>query len=384
MTVISLIGWAIILLHLPHFSMFANMELFVFLGLCILASNTFIQFKSGMAMTLTSPVTIFLLLSTDMNTTLFISVIGIASFQIRNRRGFARTIFNVAQLTISTYLTGLFLYLFHNGQVILPDDFIYIGPAIMIFELANMLFVSIAIAFRNAEPLKLVLISSLQESQVGMPLYLANGLIMYICYTAYGLWGLTLVIIPLFSVNWLLKASKNADQHKEDAYLCPTTKLKNKRCLNEWLENEFYTVVRHDANISFILIDIDDFKHVNDRFGHDVGDHVLTEFGQLLRENLRDTDLIYRYGGEEFVVILPGFPEEQAHTVIERLRSLVHEHAFTGGQLRVTFSAGIASLDSGLLYDRKMNAADEMIRRADKAMYTAKQSGKNQTRFYNH
>lgn len=384
MTVISLIGWTIIFLHTPHMSQFTSIKYLVFLGLCLLASNSSIQFKSGMEMTLTSPVTIFLLLSTDMNTTLFISLIGIISFQILHRRGAARTIFNVGQLTISTYLTGLFLYLFHDGTVKLPGDFIYIVPAIMIFELANMLFVSIALAFRNNEPLKEVLIAGLKESQVGMPLYLANGLIMYICYTAYGIWGLTLVIIPLFSVNWLLKASKNADQHKEDAYLCPTTKLKNKRCLNEWLENEFRAVVRNDANISFILIDIDDFKHVNDRFGHDVGDQVLTEFGQLLRDNLRDTDLIYRYGGEEFVVILPGFPEERAHTVIERLRNLLQQHGFANGELQVTFSAGISSLDSGLLYDRKMNAADEMIRRADKAMYTAKQSGKNQTRFYNH
>ena len=222
------------------------------------------------------------------------------------------------------------------------------------------------------------------DSKVALPLYLTNGLIMFICHEAYGLWGLALIIVPLFSVHWLLKASAKADFHKENSYICPTTKLKNRRCLNEWLEHDFPTTVDVDTNISFTIIDIDDFKNINDRYGHEIGDRVLEEFGNLIRTNIRDTDLIYRYGGEEFVVILPGFPEESSNVVIERLHETIRQHSFSDLELNITFSAGISSLDKGLLNDTNMNTANELIRRADMAMYVAKQSGKNQTQFFKH
>lgn len=384
-TLISIIGWAIILFHLPDFSTFHQPDLWLFLVLCIVASNVAIEFQSGMRMTLTSPVTIFLLLAVDLNTTLFISTIGMISYQALQSRDSERFFFNIAQLSLSLTTTGIFLYTFYNGTVRLPQDFVTIVPAILIFEFVNLSLVSIAIALRNKEPLKEVYISGLKESQVGMPLYLANGLIMYICYKAYGMWGLVLVIIPLFSVIWLLQAAKSAHQHKHDAHICPTTLLKNKRCLNEWILCHFQNTIRTDHTISFILIDIDDFKRINDNYGHETGDQVLTEFGQLVQNNIRDTDLIYRYGGEEFVVILPGFPEDRADHVIERLHNVLKDYSFCGElDLKITFSAGIASLDQALLNDSNMNTADELIRRADMAMYSAKQSGKNQTRFYKH
>lgn len=335
-------------------------------------------------MTLTSPVTIFLLLILDMKLTLVIGSIGILTYQLAFKRGLLRTLFNIAQINIGTYVTGSFLYMFFHGTINLPEDFIYLIPAVLIYEFLNLLLVGIAIALKDNEPIGKVYLAGLKDSQIGMPLYLANGILMFICYQATGFWGLLLVVIPLFSVNLLLQVSQKADMHKENSYICPTTHLKNKRCLNEWLEKEFPNVIRTDHSICFILIDIDDFKKVNDLFGHDVGDQVLTELGALIKENMRESDLVYRYGGEEFVVILPGFHEDHAQLVIERLRTLVRSYSFANGKLNITFSAGIASPDSGLLHDVNLNMADELIRRADMAMYSAKQSGKNQTQFYRH
>lgn len=335
-------------------------------------------------MTLTLPVTIFLLLTLDLPMTLIISAIGIASFQLVTRRDPMRFLFNVGQLSIGIFLTGKFLYLFYHGTFRLPNDFAYIIPSLIIYEFINLLLVSVAIGLKNNESIGEIFVAGAKDTQVGMPLYLATGLIMHICYTTNGFWGLLLVIIPLYSINLLLQASKNADMHKENAYICPTTHLKNKRCLNEWLAKDFPGVIKNDQSICFILIDIDDFKKVNDVFGHEVGDQVLTDFGTLIKENLRDTDLIYRYGGEEFVIILPGFLEDHAQRVIDRLRAIVHNYSFADGKLHITFSAGISSPDHGLLHDINLtnNMADELIRRADKAMYSAKQMGKNQTQFY--
>ncbi len=383
-TIISIFGLAIIFLHLPKWSMFTQHEIFYFLALCIIASNSSIEFKSGIKMTMTSPVCIFVLLILNINMAVLMGSIGVLSYHIFTRRRLEKCIFNIAQFTISIFLAGTFLYRFYDRNLNLPGDFLYIIPAIIIFEVTNLLLVSRAISFKMNESFKQTLIDGLKESQVGLPLYLSNGLIMYICYQAYGLWGLALIIIPLFSVTWLFKASKRADEHEENAYICPTTRLKNRRCLNDWLEREFPNTVQNDPNISFILIDIDDFKRINDQFGHDVGDQVLGEFGDLIRNNIRDTDLIYRYGGEEFVIILPAYNKAGANVIIERLRETVTDYTFSNGKLNITFSAGIATLDSSLLNDDNMNTGNELIRRADMAMYSAKQSGKNQTQFFRH
>ncbi|AZR73656.1 hypothetical protein BBF96_09815 [Anoxybacter fermentans] len=379
---VSIIGLIIILLNTPNLSQFLQFDVLLFLILCIIASNTSIQFKNGLYMTLTLPVSFFLLLSLNLSMAIYIGGLGILSFQIINKRGIKHTFFNIAQFAIAIFLTSTFLNLFYDGTVNLPEDLFYLIPSVLIFEAINSILASIPISFETGQPFKYVLLQNIRESQIGMPLYLTNGLIMFICYQAYGLWGLSLVIIPLFSNNWLLKVSKNADLHKEKSYICPTTGLKNRRCLDEWLENEFPKVINYNSTISFILIDIDDFKKINDQYGHNIGDQVLKEFGRLIKENIRDTDLIYRYGGEEFVIIFPGFQEEQANVVVERLHKIINKHSFTNERIKVTFSAGIAGLNSRLLNDNNMDTASELLRRADMAMYSAKQSGKDQTHFY--
>lgn len=382
-TFISIIGLTIILLNLPEWSMFKQGEILYFIFLCILASNTAIQFKSGINMTLTLPVSIFLLLICDLNIAIVIGSLGVLSYHIFTKQSLEKVLFNISQYTISIYLSGSFLHLYYERTLNLPGDFLFIIPVILIFEVCNLILVSGALALKSAQPFLEVLISGLKEPHIALPLYLSNGLIMFICYQAYGIWGLAVIIIPLFSIKWLLHASASVEIHKENSFLCPTTKLKNSRSLNEWMKNKFPKVIYHDQRISFILIDIDNFKQINDRYGHEKGNQVLAEFGELIKEQIPETDLIYRYGGEEFVIILPSYNDEQAYQIIERFRKMSSQHLFSGHQ-QVTFSAGIATLDVNLLNDRNLDTANELLRRADMAMYSAKQSGKDQTKFYQH
>ena len=122
------------------------------------------------------------------------------------------------------------------------------------------------------------------------------------------------------------------------------------------------------------MLDIDFFKHINDNYGHDAGDEVLKEFARRLSLNVRAIDMACRYGGEEFVVLMPETDEADALMVAERVRSQVADVPFvlsTGGSLDVTVSVGVAT-SRGL-----GDAPEGLIRRADAGVYEAKQSGRN-------
>ena len=130
-----------------------------------------------------------------------------------------------------------------------------------------------------------------------------------------------------------------------------------------------------EAPLTIAVIDMDHFKVINDRCGHATGDFVLKEFARLGREALRDSDVLGRWGGEEFLVIMPDATLESALASLERMRTLVCAIRLpaSGAGLRVTLSAGLASgLSSGSL--------DEVIARADAALYAAKNEGRNLVR----
>jgi diguanylate cyclase (GGDEF)-like protein len=128
--------------------------------------------------------------------------------------------------------------------------------------------------------------------------------------------------------------------------------------------------------MSVLMVDIDHFKQINDEHGHLVGDIVLRDVARVMREALRTVDAVGRYGGEEFMIILPHTPREEAWKTAERLRQKVADHAFTssrkGAGLHVTVSVGVASYPS-----EKVDTPSALIRAADEALYRAKEKGRN-------
>ncbi|WP_187648150.1 diguanylate cyclase [Nitrosophilus labii] len=153
------------------------------------------------------------------------------------------------------------------------------------------------------------------------------------------------------------------------------TKLYNRYYLEEIASKEFNKAKRHGYPLSVVMIDIDNFKDINDNYGHDVGDIVLKDFARILQINLRESDFLFRFGGEEFLILMPFTTNKDAKKVIERIR-----RALSGkGGLKVadktiyyTFSAGISQ------YSNEKSVM-ELIKKADKMMYLAKQKGKNRT-----
>jgi two-component system cell cycle response regulator len=128
-----------------------------------------------------------------------------------------------------------------------------------------------------------------------------------------------------------------------------------------------------------MLMDLDKFKSVNDTYGHDAGDAVLKEFAQRLRENVRGIDLVARFGGEEFIAILPDTDTESAYSVGERLRKAVEATKFKlpgkGGELAVTVSIGISSTTTCNIDQ------NQLIKLADEALYVSKNEGRNRITF---
>lgn len=148
----------------------------------------------------------------------------------------------------------------------------------------------------------------------------------------------------------------------------PMTKLFNRRALIEATEKEISRVIRHQLAMSLVILDIDHFKTVNDTYGHDIGDSVLIRFAQFLQSNSRKENLVARWGGEEFVIVVVEGELEDAKEFASQLLDDITKVDFSPVP-NVTFSAGVAS------YKPNELLAD-LVARADKALYLAKNSGR--------
>jgi two-component system, cell cycle response regulator len=153
------------------------------------------------------------------------------------------------------------------------------------------------------------------------------------------------------------------------------TGLPNYRAFQRRLSEEWQRALRYRKPLSLVMFDLDDFKKLNDTYGHRVGDGALREFGILVQGGARATDLAARYGGEEFAMILPETVGSMAARVAERIRAAVQEYLFVpeNGPVRLTVSAGVATYPS----HRDVDSADNLVRAADRALYRAKDRGKN-------
>ncbi len=151
------------------------------------------------------------------------------------------------------------------------------------------------------------------------------------------------------------------------------THLPNRRHILEELTYAFKARARFDEPFCVAIADLDRFKEVNDRHGHGAGDEVLRRTAGLMRSTLRDVDMIARWGGEEFLILMPRTELEEAKTVLERLRSAVSEQEVVtpAGRLRVTISIGVAQAEEGM-------SVEMLEDKADHRLYAAKNAGRNQ------
>ncbi|MDQ7082308.1 MAG: GGDEF domain-containing protein [Aquificota bacterium] len=152
------------------------------------------------------------------------------------------------------------------------------------------------------------------------------------------------------------------------------TGILSRTAFEEIMVKEVERAKRYGGKLSVILFDIDNFKTINDTHGHLFGDRVLKKVANTVRENIRSTDTVARWGGEEFVVLLPGAGREEAVAVAEKLRRSV-QNLGLGNRMRITASFGVAELRDG-------DDSVRLLLKADKALYSAKRNGKNRVEVY--
>ncbi len=173
------------------------------------------------------------------------------------------------------------------------------------------------------------------------------------------------LIYPLRNAVWYQRAVHSAQMD-------PLTGIQNRTAMATTLQREVDLAHRNHTPLSLIVVDIDLFKNINDQYGHSIGDAVLKEFSRVISDNLRSSDIVFRYGGEEFVILLTGTPSDDVVLVADRIRESVQNHPFhfEDLELSLTASFGTASLESG-------DTSDDLFEKADTALYKAKESGRN-------
>ncbi len=181
-------------------------------------------------------------------------------------------------------------------------------------------------------------------------------------------------------LNGLLYPIRNALMYQQalyDAHKDPLTGIRNRAAFDETTKHEVELAQRHANPLSMIMLDIDHFKKFNDNYGHYVGDCVLKKIAQYINECIRGTDFLYRYGGEEFVVLLPNTDDKGAYRLAQRIRRKIGkaECECDDQKIKLTISAGVSCLAA------KENAHDLFIK-ADTALYAAKTGGRNLVRMY--
>jgi diguanylate cyclase (GGDEF)-like protein len=182
-----------------------------------------------------------------------------------------------------------------------------------------------------------------------------------------------------FTIGRLLSELEEKNRELQElAYYDPLTGLPNRRFFFEHASLIFEEVKRYEKPLSLLVIDIDYFKKINDTYGHDVGDLVLKTFADVLRGIVRQSDICARFGGEEFVVLLPNTDLEGAKVLAERIRTAVAKNPVEHGSIVIVFTVSIGASQ----YRKGMQNIDELIKEADIALYRAKEGGRNRVEVF--
>ncbi len=183
----------------------------------------------------------------------------------------------------------------------------------------------------------------------------------------------TLSLTVMFAWVFAVETSRQRRSLHTQAYSDPLTRARNRRALEDTLRHGVDPGPLAGKAASLILFDLDHFKQVNDEYGHETGDALLVELVDTINERLRRTDVLFRIGGEEFVVLAIGADAREAYQVAEDLRALVEGKRFTDHELAITISLGFAEV-------RANDTASDWLKRADLALYEAKRQGRNAVR----
>ena len=288
--------------------------------------------------------------------------------QLLQHRPAIRVIFNVAVFSIAALVCAVAIAPFNvNGAVGLV---VTVAVAAAVNYMVNTMLITAAVAISSSKPYIGLLHTNVRGTIVPFALMGSASLMLVVLWERSPFLSFVLVG-PLLAIALYQRSTYRALRAMRLALTDPLTNLGNHRHFHERLQRELAEAEEKNQPLSLCLVDIDDFKRINDRFGHPAGDGVLGQVGKRLRQGGE----AFRLGGDEFAVLMPGLNGQQAFTaassIVDRVAALDLEHIGA-----ITVSAGLAT------YPVQGVGRDELIRLADSALYWAKEHGKNQVRAY--
>ncbi|MCL5039480.1 MAG: GGDEF domain-containing protein [Firmicutes bacterium] len=285
--------------------------------------------------------------------------------------GFNRVLFNASQMSIAA-VVSLLIYQGLGGTVgnlLFPAELPVAIVAVISYDVVNLAFATGRVVIEDKAPYGRVFWSTLiKDRQFIAPMYYLSGIVMTILYQDHGTLAALLLSFILLSFHFLLQLHSQVAETRLLAMTDEMTGVYNYRYFEKWLAEEGQTLLRARQPVTFLFVDFDRLKMVNDGFGHLAGDIALKASARLLRESTRNSDIIVRYAGDEFLVILPRTDFRQALPVADRIKRAVEETvlSYDGQPLPFGLSLGMAS------FPQDAENLRDLIKVADKAMYTVK------------
>jgi diguanylate cyclase (GGDEF)-like protein len=285
-------------------------------------------------------------------------------------------LFKQEHIPIFEVMTLVFLTLFHLSR------FYYVvseglGATSQNFDEYTfwipMIFISIFLIFRDRSALYISILVYGLTLVIGAYFLITNyDLYLNIIDTIVQFYISNLVyIVSLYFLQNAIRAYIKSEQLQQMAFTDALTNLPNRRQIEQWLDQELNCAKENNTPLSVTILDIDNFKNINDRYGHDAGDFLLKEFSNVVGDSLRETTKFFgRWGGEEFIIITPNYTIRHAEELATQIKDKIKKHQFKLGT-SITSSFGVTEFT-------EQDDAVTFLVRADKALYNAKNNGKNQ------
>lgn len=321
---------------------------------------------------------------------LFVGIAGLICYMTITRNLKASVVHKTVNVFLGLFLTALFItFYIYSKWMAAPATLFELAICCSFLTILVYIFVPLNLVQQCVTALALILLYTLaaiflfstEDSRLGFAttfMFLSNTIGLSMSYT----------INKNFRIAWSVEQEKERDnqllkteiqqrkkleeQLKRLAMTDALTGIDNRRSFMEHLSREKKRSDRQFTSLSIITFDIDLFKHINDQFGHEVGDKVLMDVASVIQDRLRETDIFGRIGGEEFAILMPDSTKKEALQLANSLRVALMQHAIVHEKkaIKVTASFGIAQYQTN-------EPVDILLRRADKAMYDAKSSGRN-------